>query len=507
MRTWAKLWSRARLPAIPEQSDWLRPTVGPVVTDPRPPVDAVVVGAGPNGLAAAITIAGAGRSVVVLEAADSPGGGARSAELTLPGFVHDVCSAIHPLAAVSPFFASLPLARHGLELLPFDVALAHPLDGGRAGVLHQSLDRTMAGLGSDAEPWRRLVGWAADHWDRIAPAVLGPLLRPPHHPLTLAGFGVRAVLPATWAIRAFSTDEAGGLFAGCAAHSFLPLTRPLSASFGVMLAASGHKANWPAVRGGSGQLIRAMVDHLVELGGEVRLSSPVRSMADVPASRAVLFDLTPRQVVAIAGGDLSPAYRRRLERFRYGPAVFKVDYALSEPVPWANEACRRAGTVHVGGSPREVAAAGIDVARGVHPERPFVLVAQQSLVDPGRAPAGRHTLWTYCHVPNGSDVDMTGAIETQIDRFAPGFRDVVLARHAAGSAWYERHNANNVGGDINGGSFAGRQLLLRPTATLHPYRTSNPRLFLCSSSTPPGGGVHGMCGMHAAESALATVLR
>ncbi|MGH9164119.1 MAG: phytoene desaturase family protein [Acidimicrobiales bacterium] len=471
------------------------------------PLDAVVVGAGPNGLAAAITLARAGRSVVVLEAAGSAGGGARSAELTLPGFVHDVCSAIHPLAAVSPFFASVPLARHGLELLGFDVALAHPLDGGRAGLLHQSLERTATGLGADGRAWRRVVGWAAEHWDELAPSILGPVLRPPRHPLALAGFGLRAAPPAAWLAGRFATDEAAALFAGCAAHSFLPLSRPLSSSFGVTLAASAHRANWPAVRGGSGALVAAMVGLLVELGGEVRTSSPVRSMADVPPSRAVLFDLTPRQLLAVAGDELSPTYRRRLARFRYGPAVFKVDYALSEPVPWANEGCRRAGTVHVGGTAGEVAAGEREVGRGRHPERPFVLVAQQSLVDPSRAPTSRHTLWTYCHVPNGSDIDMTAAIEAQIERFAPGFADVVLARRAAGPSWYQGHNANNVGGDINGGSFAGRQLVFRPTVSLHPYRTSNPRLFLCSSSTPPGGGVHGMCGLHAAESALAGVLR
>lgn len=475
----------------------------PSITD----LDAVVVGAGPNGLAAAITLARAGRSVVVLEAAESAGGGARSAELTLPGFLHDVCSAIHPLAAVSPFFASVPLARHGLKLLPFEVVLAHPIDGGRAGVLYQSVDETAAGLGADGPTWRRLVGRTAKHWDRLAPAVLGPLLRLPRHPLALAEFGLQAALPASLVARGFSTDEAAGLFAGCSAHSFLPLNRPLSASFGMMLAASGHRANWPAVAGGSGALIQAMVDLLIEFGGKLRTSSPVRSMADVPSSRAVLFDLTPRQVLAIAGDELSSTYRWQLERFRYGPAVFKVDYALSEPVPWANPACRQAGTVHVGGTVAEVAASERAVSRGQHSERPLVLVAQQSLVDTTRAPASQHTLWTYCHVPNGSDVDMTEAIEAQIERFAPGFRDVILARHSAGSSWYEEHNANNVGGDINGGSFGGLQLLFRPTVGLHPYRTSNPRLFLCSSSTPPGGGVHGMCGLHAAESALATVLR
>jgi len=275
----------------------------------------------------------------------------------------------------------------------------------------------------------------------------------------------------------------------------------------MMLAASGHRANWPAARGGSGAITQAMVDLLVERGGELRTSSPVRSMADIPRSRAVLFDLTPRQLLAVAGDELSATYRRRLERFRYGPGVFKIDYALRQPVPWINRDCRRAGTVHLGGSVAEVAAAAHEVASGRHPEKPFVLVAQQSLVDASRAPSGKHTLWTYCHVPNGSDLDMTDAIERQIERFAPGFGDVVLARHSAGTGWYEGYNANNVGGDINGGSFSGLQLMFRPTISLHPYRTSNPRLFLCSSSTPPGGGVHGMCGFHAAESALATVLR
>ena len=472
-----------------------------------PDFDAVVVGAGPNGLAAAITLARAGRSVVVLEAAPTPGGGARSAELTLPGFVHDVCSAIHPLAAVSPFFQSVPLADHGLELLPFEIPLAHPLDGGRAGLLFQSVEETAAGLGEDGRTWRRIIGWAADHWDQVSPGVLGPLLRLPRHPLALAGFGLRGVLPATWLGRRFATEEAAGLFAGCSAHSFLPLSQPLSASFGIMLAASGHRANWPAVRGGTGAITQAMVDFLTKLGGEVRTSTPVRTMADIPASRAVLFDLTPRQLLAVAGDELSPRYRRRLARFRYGPGVFKVDYALREPVPWTNEGCRRAGTVHVGGAPAEVAAAELDVARGRPAERPFVLVAQQSLVDPSRAPEGQHTLWTYCHVPNGSDVDMTEAIERQLERFAPGFGDVVLARHVAGPAWYEDYNANDVGGDINGGSFAGLQLVFRPTIGLHPYRTSNPRLFVCSSSTPPGGGVHGMCGFNAATDALATTLK
>lgn len=469
--------------------------------------DVVVVGAGPNGLAAALTCAQAGRSVLVLEAMDTIGGGARTAELTLPGFAHDICSAIHPMVAVSPFFASADLERHGLELLHAPIALTHPLDGDRAGVLHQDVHLTAIGLGADRRAWERHVGWTARRWPSLAPALMGPLLRVPRHPLALAAFGARSILPATAFARAFETDEARGLFAGCAAHSFLPLTRPLTTSAGLMLLASAHVAGWPVAKGGSQAIVEAMAARLAELGGTIETGRLVRKLSDVPASTAVLFDVTPRQLLDICGDALPDGYRGRLGRFRYGPGVFKVDYALSEPVPWSNEATRRAGTVHLGGTSDEVAAAEAEVGAGRHPERPFVLVGQQSIADPSRAPAGKHTLWTYCHVPNGSNVDMTEAVERQLDRFAPGFRDVVLARHVADSAWYEAHNPNLIGGDINGGSFAGTQLVLRPRAGVHPYRTPNPRIYLCSSSTPPGGGVHGMCGMHAAEAALAGVLR
>jgi phytoene dehydrogenase-like protein len=469
--------------------------------------DVVVVGAGPNGLAAALTCAKAGRSVLVLEAKDTIGGGARTAELTLPGFAHDVCSAIHPLAAVSPFFAGAGLERHGLELLHAEVALAHPLDGGRAGVLHRSLEDTVAGLGTDGRAWDRHIGWAARRWGALAPSTLGPLLRVPRHPLTLAAFGARGLLPATVFERTFRTDEAKGLFAGGAAHAFLPLSRALTTSVGLMLMASGHVAGWPVAKGGSQAIVDAMAAQLVELGGTIETGRPVATLGDVPPSKAVLFDVTPRQLLAICGDELPAGYHRRLGRFRYGPGVFKVDYALSEPVPWANEDCRRAGSVHLGGTLGEVASAEADVAAGRHPDRPFVLVGQQSLADPTRAPAGQHTLWTYCHVPNGSDVDMTDAIEGQLERFAPGFRDVVLARHVADNAWYEAHNPNIIGGDIAGGSHSGLQLLMRPRPGVHPYRTPNPRLYLCSASTPPGGGVHGMCGLHAAEAALRHVLR
>lgn len=467
----------------------------------------VVVGAGPNGLAAAITCAEAGRSVLVLEAADTVGGGTRSAELTLPGFVHDVCSAIHPLLAVSPFFASADLARHGLELVHPEIALVHPLDGGRAGVLHQSVDATVAGLGADGKTWDRHVGWAARRWADIAPAVLAPLLRVPRHPLTMAAFGARGALPATVAGRAFATDEGSSLFAGAAAHSFLPLSSPLTSAMGLMLLASGHVAGWPTARGGSQAIADAMAKRLAELGGTIETGRLVRSLDVVPSSRAVLFDVTPRQLVRICGDALPLGYRNRLGAFRYGPGIFKVDYALSEPVPWANADARRAGSLHLGGTLREIASGEADVAAGRHPSRPFVVVAQQSLFDPSRAPEGQHTLWTYCHVPARSTLDMTGAIEAQIERFAPGFRDVVLARHTADSSWYEAYNPNIIGGDIAGGSHAGLQLLLRPRPGVHPYKTPNPRLFLCSASTPPGGGVHGMCGLNAAQAALATTLR
>jgi phytoene dehydrogenase-like protein len=469
-------------------------------------LDVVVVGSGPNGLAAALTCAGAGRSVLVLEAADTVGGGTRTEELTLPGFRHDVCSAVVPLTAVSPFFASADLERYGLELVHPEVALAHPIDGGRAGVLHRSLADTVEGLGEDGRAWDRHVGWIARRWGVLAEATLGPLLRVPRHPLALGGFGARGILPATVFGRAFRTDEARALFAGGAAHAFLPLNRPFTTSMGLMLLASAHIAGWPVAKGGSQAIADAMAAKLSDLGGKIETGRLVKSLADVPPSRAVLFDVTPRQLLDICGDDLPSGYRRRMGRFRYGPGVFKVDYALSAPVPWTNEHCRKAGTVHLGGTLEEVAAGEAQVAAGRCPERPFVLVGQQSLADPTRAPEGRHTLWTYCHVPNGSDVDMTDAIERQLERFAPGFRDVVLARHVAGSSWFEAHNPNYVGGDIAGGSHGGVQLVMRPRPGLHPYRTPNPRLYLCSASTPPGGGVHGMCGLHAAQDALRHVL-
>jgi phytoene dehydrogenase-like protein len=469
--------------------------------------DAVVVGAGPNGLAAAIELARAGRSVLVCERNETIGGGARTAELTLPGYRHDVCSAIHPLAAGSPFLRALPLAAHGLELLEPEVQAAHPLDGGRAAVLHRSLDRTAAELGGDCDAYAALMGPFVAGWDDLAPTVLGAP-RPPRHPLLAARFaraGVRGV--AGLATARFRSDGARALLGGMGAHSFRPLHRAPTAGFALVLLALGHAAGWPVARGGSQAIADAMAAYLRSLGGEIRTGFEVRSLGDLPEARALLFDVTPRQLLAICGDALPGRYANALRRYRYGAGVFKVDYALSEPVPWTAEAARRAGTVHLGGTLPELAASEATVAAGGHPERPFVLVAQQSLVDPGRAPAGRHTLWAYCHVPNGSRVDMTVAIERQIERFAPGFRDVVLERAARGPADLEAENPNYVGGDINGGAADLRQMLARPAARITPYATPNPRIFLCSSSTPPGGGVHGMCGYHGARAALRTALR
>ncbi|MGI9539953.1 MAG: phytoene desaturase family protein [Miltoncostaeaceae bacterium] len=467
-------------------------------------LDAVVVGAGPNGLAAALTLTRAGRSVRVVEAAATPGGNARSAELTLPGHVHDVGAAIVPLTVGSPFFRALDLGAE-LTLVHPDIPLAHPLDGGRGAILDRSVDATAAGLGQDAGRWRWLVGPLARRWDRVIPDVLGPVVRVPSDPIGLLQLGVRGAPPARAVRHLFQTEEARALFAGSAAHAFLPLERPGTSTFGLLLLASGHAVGWPSVRGGTGRLIDAMAHRLEREGVEIVCGAPVASMADVPRARAVLFDVNPAQLLRIAGPELPARYRARLAHFRHGPGVFKLDYALSEPVPWTNADCRRAGTVHVGGGLDEIAAAELAVWRGVHPERPFVIVAQQSIFDVTRAPAGAQTLWAYTHVPHGSRHDITDAVERQIERFAPGFRETVVARHRADPAWFSTYNANAVGGDILGGSQGGLQLVRRPTL-LHPHRTPNPRLFLCSSSTPPGGGVHGMCGLHAARAALAGIL-
>jgi phytoene dehydrogenase-like protein len=464
--------------------------------------DAVVVGSGPNGLAAAVELARNGRSVCVLEAEDDVGGGTRSAPLTLPGFVHDVGSAIHPLGYASPFFGSLPLQDHGLEWVHPDAPLAHPFDGGEAAVLERSVDATAEGLGPDASAYRRLMENVSEDAPRIA-ATLSGRWQVPRHPLSLAATGARSLGPArALAESHFRGEKARGLFAGNAAHSFLPLERRPSALFGFTLGVLGHGFGWPFPRGGSQKIADALASYLRSLGGEVLTGFRVGDVSEVPETRAVLFDVTPRQLLSIAGRHFPEHYRRALGRYRYGPGVFKVDFALDGPIPWDAEGCYRAGTVHLGGSLGEISAGEAAVWRGGHPERPFVLLAQQSLFDDTRAPEGRHTVWAYCHVPNGSSVDMTGRIEDQIERFAPGFKGCVLAKHAEGTAEVERRNANLIGGDINGGVMDLRQLLTRPAPRPNPYSTPAPGLYICSSSTPPGGGVHGLCGFMAARSAL-----
>jgi phytoene dehydrogenase-like protein len=463
--------------------------------------DAVVVGAGPNGLAAAITLAAAGRSVHVVEAAQTAGGGTRSAALTLPGFVHDVCSTVHPLLVASPFFRALPLADLGVELVHPEVPFAHPLDGGRAAVLHRDLAATAAGLGADGDAYEHLMAPLLDGWQAVLDGVLAPL-RVPAHPLLMARFGLHAVRSVRGLTKRFTTDEARALLAGVGAHSMLPLTSPPTAGVALTLGLLAHAVGWPAVRGGSQHLADALVRHLETLGGTITYGAQVTSPKDVPRAKAVLFDVTPRQLVAIAGDRLPAAYATRLARYRYGPGVFKVDWALDGPIPWAATEVRRAGTVHVGGNYDEIAAAEAAPHRGEHAEKPYVLLVQQTVFDASRAPKGKHTAWAYCHVPHGSTVDMTDRIEAQVERFAPGFRDTVLARSTRDSPAMEAYDANYVGGDINGGVQDLRQLFTRPVARAVPYRTPARGVYLCSSSTPPGGGVHGMCGYWAARAAL-----
>src|SRR5215813_10490372 len=452
--------------------------------------DAVVVGSGPNGLAAAITLARTGCSVLVCEANTTIGGGARSAELTLPGFLHDLCSAVHPLAAGSPFFKTLPLERFGLAWIQPEIPLAHPLNDGSAACLYRDVDFTAEQLAGDSGAYRRLMKPLARDWEKLANEFLQPILHLPRHPVALAQFAIPAICPATVLAKLlFKREPARALFAGIAAHSFLPLEAPVSSAFALVLGVAGHAVGWPIPKGGSQQITQALADYLRELGGKIAIKHCVNNLDDLPKSRAVLLDVSVWEFLRIARRQLPRWYRARLEKFRHAPGIFKIDYALSSPIPWKAEACRRAGTIHLGGGIDEIAATECDVAREKIPDRPFVLIAQQSLFDEIRAPRGQHTLWAYCHVPFACNVDMTDRIEAQIERFAPGFRDCVLARHKMSAVDVENSNRNLAGGDINGGAADLAQLIRRPTLSPTPYRTPLKGTYLCSASTPPGGGV------------------
>ncbi len=468
--------------------------------------DALVIGAGPNGLAAAIEIARAGHSVCLYEGNSTIGGGTRSAELTLPGFIHDVCSAVHPLGAASPFFTQLPLQNYGLEFVFPPAALANPFDDGTALLIEQSIDSTAERLGTDRASYKKIFAPLVKNWNDLAGDVLGPIGLMPRHPFAMARFGLSAIRSAkSFAEAKFQEDKTRALFAGLAGHSFLSLDQLGTTAFGLMLGTLAHVVGWPVTRGGSQNLANALGSHFTELGGEIVTDHRVESLKDLPPAKAILCDVTPRQLVRMAGDSLTPAFRKRLERYRYGPAAFKLDWALSAPVPWKAAECRLAATVHLGGSFAEILDSEWKASHGQHAEKPLVLVAQPSLFDPTRAPNGQHTLWAYCHVPNGSTVDMCETIERQVERFAPGFRDCIIERSVLTPAEYERYNPNLVGGDINGGIQDLPQMFLRPTARM--YSTSLKNLYLCSSSTPPGGGVHGMCGYHAARVALRKSLR
>jgi phytoene dehydrogenase-like protein len=469
-------------------------------------LDAVVVGSGPNGLTAAVTLAEAGLHVRVFEAAGKAGGGTRTEELTLPGFRHDVCSAVHPFGVGSPALAALPLADHGLEWIHPELALAHPLLDGSAAVLARSVDETAESLGRDDRAWRRFVGPFLGRWRELAGDVLGPIgMALPRHPVLLARFGVRAVWPVAVAARAFREDRTRMMLAGIAGHAIVPSTSPLTTSVGLMLALAAHEVGWPVARGGSQAIADSLVSYLESLGGAVETGALVTALDQLPAARAYLFDVMPRDLVAIAGDRLPARYWARLGRYRHGPAVFKVDYALADAVPWKAEECRRAATVHLGASLDEIGGALAAVASGRPPDPPFLIVAQPTIVDGSRAPEGRHVLWAYGHVPRGWRGDLSAAIEDQIERFAPGFRDLVLARSAWGPPDLQAHNRSIIDGDIAGGAFQGLQVLFRPVVARVPYATPDPAIFLCSAATPPGPGVHGMGGHLAAKVALRRV--
>jgi phytoene dehydrogenase-like protein len=464
--------------------------------------DAVVVGSGPNGLAAAMALAQKKLSVLLVEAKASVGGGMRSAELTLPGFIHDVCSAIHPLAAGSPFLKMLPLQQYGLKWIFPPAALAHPFDDGSAVLLTDSIEETAAMLGEDANHYSKIFRPLCKQWDKIAPEILGPL-RIPRHPFLVLGFTLYAMHSAIGFVeRNFTGNRAKSFFCGMAAHSMLPLDKTISAAAGLVLNILGHTTGWPLAGGGSQKIADAMAAYFQELNGGIVLNTPVADLEQLPPAKAVLLDLTPKQILDIVKNKFPAGYRRQLDKYRYGPGVFKIDWALSDPVPFKAPGCSRAATVHIGGGYGEIMESEGRVWQGKVPEKPFVIMVQPSLFDAGRAPEGRHTAWAYCHTPPGWDGDLTESVENQIERFAPGFRDCIFARHILTAREMERYNANYVGGDINGGMQDLRQLFTRPALRLDPYTTPAADIFLCSSSTPPGGGVHGMCGFHAAQTVL-----
>ena len=466
--------------------------------------DAVVVGSGPNGLAAAITMQRAGLSVLLIEGKDTVGGGMRTASLTLPGFHHDVCSAVHPMGAASPFLSSLPLHQHGLEFIQPELPLAHPFDDGTAACLSTSLEETAIAFGVDKQAYLQLVGPLVHNWNQLIADILAPL-QLPKYPIAFAQFGMKAVQSAARLARRFSTMQLRGLWAGLAAHGMQPLDHLTTGAIGMVLGAAAHTHGWPIARGGSQSIANAMLAYFQSLGGQLITGWMVDDLRELPPTALSLLDLTPKQVMKVAGPELSPMYRWQMNRYQYGPGIFKIDWALSEPIPFKSAEARRAGTVHLGNSFEEIAAAEKAANHGKLVEKPFVLLSQPSLFDPSRAPEGRHTAWAYCHVPSGSTVNRVSAIEQQVGRFAPGFCDVILERHTMNAGEMQRYNPNYIGGDINGGVLNISQLYTRPAFKVSPYRTSKRGLYICSSSTPPGGGVHGMCGYHAARKAMQDV--
>ncbi|GAB5494246.1 MAG: NAD(P)/FAD-dependent oxidoreductase [Phototrophicaceae bacterium] len=470
-----------------------------------PEYDAIVVGSGPNGLSAGITLAQAGAKVLIVEAKDSIGGGTRTAELTFPDFHHDICSAIHPLALASPFFKNLDLEKFGLEWVHPDAPVAHPLDNGDAVIVDRDIEKTAQALGADVDIYRHLMTALSDNTDKLLNDFLAPL-KIPRYPLHFGLFGLGAILPASLLSKiAFKDERTRAMFAGMAAHSIQALESPATGAFGLLLLMLAHNVGWAMAKGGSHEISKAMARYFESLGGTIQTNFEVTSLVDLPPANKILFDLTPHQIVKIAGDALPDNYRQRLLNYRYGAGVFKIDYALSEPIPWQNPDVARAGTVHLGGTLKEIAFSERLCTQGIHTEKPYVLVAQHSLFDETRAPEGKHTLWAYCHVPHGSTRDMTEQIENQLERYAPNFQDVVLAQHTMNTVEMSSYNANYIGGDINGGVQDLRQLFTRPVARLSPYTTPNKKLYICSSSTPPGGGVHGMCGYYAAKEVLKTI--